>query len=134
MSKLIYALALSVIIEIALVTFSGLGAETSVLYNFILNPIESGVFWVAVLALIGLAAAGIIASAFWNPNVWAAYAGFVVVIIYFSMNIVHLSTFIGNELESILSAPLIIVITMLITTALALTYIIAALEWMRGNQ
>lgn len=134
MGKMTYALLTVLLIEMALYFFGGTSYTHSNLFMLISNisGIESNQMWIAIMAALALGTAGIVASAFFQLNTYAIYAGIGVFVITFGLSIAHLGAFLYGQLNSI--APQVAqIITMLIIAPFLISYIIAVMDWVRNN-
>ena len=134
MSKYVYALIVVFIIEFALWIFAGTTYANSSLFNFVTNPSTTSPFYTTLyLAIIGLSAFTIVASAFYNINIYGVYAAIAAVFLTFFMSVIHLSEFVYGELSASLSSEFATIISMLIIAPFAITYLLATVEWIKGG-
>lgn len=134
MGKFIYALMAVICIELAIWLFAGAEyAETS-LFNLIKEPTSSKVFYQLIISAIsGITATVIIASVFSQFNIYGVFAGVAASLATFGLSIFHFVQFVYGETSSILSQELAILLSVVLTAPLAITYLISTLEWIRSN-
>ena len=134
MGKFVYAIMLVFFIEFALYFFAGADYAQTSLFGFILNPSDSSVFYVLLYAAIfALGTVGIVATAFFQINIYGVYAGMAAVLLTFFMSIVHLVGFLDSSLASKISPEFSLFIISLISAPLIIFYLIATIEWVRSN-
>lgn len=136
MGKFIYAVMMVFIIELGLYLF-GASYSTTSLFNVIDNPssLLSDPLYLLIVATLGLfALSAIIPLNTFQINIYALYAGVMVIFVAFGLSIVHLWQFLNGALDPLVTVELARVIKMLIIGPTLMFYLIAALEWVRANQ
>jgi len=146
MGKLIAALLLVFAIEVALVTFGGVGGDNTSLFTFLMDMSswQTTGFWLLIVALFSISAyATIVPGSFVQVNQWALYGIACAILITFFASIAHLWSFMGSQLGSIMDPGKICSISnfciswwiaSLICAPLGIFYIISISEWFRSNQ
>ncbi len=137
MAKIIYAIMIVLFVEFAMFLFAGTTYAKTSLLSMILDPsaITSTVFYVAIFAILATFAGSVIVSGnFYNINIYALYSAMIVIFIGFIQTLVHLYVFIGSSLQTSLTPEMIQVIQVIFLGPLLIFYLVACLEWIRGNQ
>ena len=136
MGKFIYAVMMVFSIEFALYFFGGSQFSQTSLFGILFDPttILSNPLYstVILVTLAAFAASVIIPGNFYQINIFALYAGIMVVFITFSLSIVHLWQFMYGQLSAI-SVDFAQPITILIVSPLLAFYLITGIEWVRSN-
>ena len=134
MGKFIYALMLVFMYELSIWLFAGATYSNTTFFSFIFNPTTTDPFYIVLYAIIlGVGTVGIIASAFFQINIYGVWGIFVGVVLTFFASIVHLSSFIYSEIASVISPSFANTVTGLIIAPLSIGYLIACAEWLRSN-
>ena len=146
MAKIVYALLTVFAIELGLFMYAGATYGATSLLNILSDPsdILSNPFYLAIIAVIGVFAAAIVVSGtFFNINIYALYAGMILIFITFIHSIASLWSFLYGQLsgygigpilqESAISSLAGQVATFAVAPIL-IGYIIASVEWIRSNQ
>jgi hypothetical protein len=141
--KLVYALMTAFAIELSLYVFGGMDMAKTSIFGILFNPstIASSVLWLLILASVALVGVAIfLPGLFAQLNPYALYAIVMGSLLPLVVSIVHLYQWTFSELASILpscsvsSCPMGQLIAIIICSPFLLYYIIACLEWIRGNQ
>ena len=136
-SKFIYAVMTVFMVELAVWLFGGSTYGNTSLFAILLDPstlLNSNLYvTVIVAALIAFAASAIIPGQLWSINIYALYAGVVLVFMGFLASVIHLWVLLHGSLTT-LGYPLSSIIPTLITFPVLIFYLIAGLEWVRSNQ
>lgn len=137
MAKFVYAVLTVFLIELGLWLFGGTTYGNSTLFGILTDPstlISNPLYaTVIVLTLAAFAGSAIIPGNLWSINIYALYAGVMVIFVTFAISIVHLWTFVSGSLSG-LAYPFNTLIASLIVSPILIMYLIAGLEWVRSNQ
>ncbi len=138
MGKYTYAVLTVFAIELALYLFAGASYSGTTLFGLLFNPtnfLSNTLYTITILGVLAaFAASVIIPGNFYQINIFALYAGVIVVFISFGLSIIHLWQFIYGELSGMLTADFALMITGLLIAPIFLFYMMASLEWVRSNQ
>lgn len=122
-------------IEMGLYFFGGTTYSNTSLFNMIFNFGSSGssaFYFLIYGAIAGLAAVGIILGTFTNINIYGIYATITLTLITFFLSILHLAQFMYGQLVEF-TPEFAQMITVVVVGPLAIFYLIASMEWVRGN-
>ena len=134
MAKMLYALLTVFSIELALWWFGGTTTASTSLFSLLSNPSSTSTLFVVFIAAIGTLAAGtIVASAFYQINIFGVYAGVAGISIYFALSIMTFFNFIHGQLSSLGSETFAVPIAAIIVAPILLMYIVSTMEWVRSN-
>ena len=132
LSRIGWALMSVIIIELALYFIGGATTGRTGLFAFLLNPSTSTTLYIAVLAVVGTITVAVVASSFFQLNIYAVYAGFVALSLTFVAVIIQLMIFISGQFNQ-LNQPVALLINGLITMPMAIYYMTTMMEWIRSN-
>lgn len=138
MGKFIYAIITAFLIELSLWLFAGTDYANSALFGLLTDPSNLTTTAIYILLYGTLAvfgASAVIPGNFIQINIYALYAGIAVILITFTLPIVHLFQFVFGELQGIfpLDTVLAQAITILIVSPFIIMFMMGLTEWVRSN-